>query len=298
MNKYLIGGGLSVLLFLLVVVLGDKKAVDDGNGTGTPVTSFSHAHGLALDLVTPGKLYIATHEGLYLFEDDTELSRVGKSTDDLMGFTAHPTQKGVFFSSGHPSRGGNSGFRKSVDGGVTWEMISPGVDGPVDFHSMTVSMANSEVLYGLYAGRLQKTSDGGVTWTYLAEVLTTPRALSTHPTDENTVYAATQNGVEVSRDGGVTWASLSSALTGGAVSVFTVNPHNAQNALVFSERLGGLGKSEDGGVTWESGSETFEGEAVLYLGFSVPQQGLAYALTAQQSVYKSVDGGDSWTKVR
>ncbi|MBI2030127.1 exo-alpha-sialidase, partial [Candidatus Kaiserbacteria bacterium] len=54
-----------------------------------------------------------------MLENEKDLYRVGKSRDDYMGFSPHPTEADVFFTSGHPSRGGNLGFQKSDDGGAT-----------------------------------------------------------------------------------------------------------------------------------------------------------------------------------
>ncbi len=298
MNKYLIGGAalLVVALAMSWYAVGSQSNVENADGL-TPVSSFDHAHGMALDPVDDSKVYIATHEGLYVLQNDSNLFRIGSSKDDLMGFMAHPTKSNTFFSSGHPARGGNIGFQKSTDGGMTWEKVSQGLGGPVDFHAMTVSTANPDVAYGYFGGKLQKSVDGGKTWTY-AKGAIAPISLVSDPTRENVVYAATQNGVQISEDTGDSWRSISTALEGGAVSVFALNPSDPQNALVFSETLGGLGKSTDGGKTWEKINEAFGGGAVLYIAFSKVQPKMVYALTNQNVIYKSSDGGDTWQNIR
>ena len=101
-------------------------------GCSTPVSSEkklvnfqSHIHGIAVDVEEPAWLYIATHKGLYLLAEN-KLTLLGNSRDDYMGFSIHPKDSQVFYSSGHPQTGGNLGVMKSEDGGNTWKKISTG----------------------------------------------------------------------------------------------------------------------------------------------------------------------------
>ncbi len=297
-KNYLIGGVVVVLLLGGLFLLGSsgKSSENSSGSTLTPVSSFSHSHGIAVDTSDATKVYIATHEGLYLLQNDKDLFQIGETRDDLMGFSAHPTDANTFFSSGHPSRGGNIGFQKTTDGGITWKRLSDGLGGRVDFHSMTVSQVNPDIVYGFFGGKLQRSNDGGQTWEY-AKGTISPISLSTDPKDEKVVYASTQDGVMVSSDKGDTWQSVSPQLEGGAVSAYTVDPLSAY-ALVFSQTLGGMGKSVDGGKNWQKLPETFGGEAVLYISYSKSTAGTVYALTNGNSVYKSTDSGTAWIKVR
>ncbi len=294
-KNYVIGGVIALLVigaFLFVI------RSPDAGGTGatlTPATSFSHSHGIAVDPTDAKKVYIATHEGLYLLQG-AELFHVGKTRDDLMGFSAHPTLSGVFFSSGHKARGGNIGFQKTADGGITWEQISTGLGGTVDFHAMIVSPVNPDLVYGFFGGKLQRSIDGGRSWEY-AKGTVAPISLSADPVNESVLYAATERGIQVSKDRGESWASLSPELEGSVVTVIVFNPQNAKQALAFSEKLGGMAKSVDGGLSWQRVNETFGGEMVLYLAFSSTAD-TVYALTAQNSLYNSTNQGDNWQKVR
>lgn len=253
-----------------------------------------HVHGIAVDSANPERLLIATHHGLLELVDGRLLARVGTSQDDLMGFTPHPTDPATYFSSGHPAGGGNLGFQKSTDGGVSWQKVSDGVGGPVDFHSMTVSMANPDLLYGFYR-LLQRSTDGGRMWE-VAKGAVRPISLSTDPKRESVVYAATDSGIMVSEDRGDSWRSLSSALEGGAASVIAFDPAG-EYALAYSLKLGGLGKSADGGATWQKIDEEFNGEAVLYIAYS-RDGSRVYALTEKDSLYASTDKGETWANIR
>lgn len=297
-KKYLIGGGVIALLFLGLFLFNSRSGSqgNDSQDVLTSVSSFSHSHGIAVDINDAEKVYIATHEGLFLLSADKKLYQIGKTRDDLMGFSPHPTEAKTFFSSGHPLRGGNIGFQKTTDGGATWTKVSDGLGGPADFHAMVVSQVNPDSVYGLFGGKIQKSTDGGLSWKF-AEGSVQAISLSSDPKNESVLYASTPNGVQVSKNGGDTWQSISKELEGGAVSVFAVDPKSSY-ALAFSQILGGMGKSTDGGSTWQKVSESFGTEAVLYLAFSKSQQGTVYALTSGNSLYKSINSGDTWIKTR
>lgn len=264
-----------------------------------PEQSITHGHGLAVDVADSGNLYIATHHGLLVLKDQKDLFRLGGSRDDLMGFTPHPTDPNVFYSSGHPASGGNLGFQVSDDGGYSWTKISNGEKGPVDFHAMTISPVNPSLLYGWYQGNLQRSEDGGKIWKIVNTKLLAVH-LTTDTIKENIVYASTPNGqgVQVSSDKGETWQSLSKDLEGGQVSVFAVNPENNKEMFVFSERLGGLAKSLDGGLTWTKSNEKFNGETLLYIAYDRKVPASIYSLTHENAIYNSVDGGEIWKKIR
>ena len=191
------------------------------------------------------------------------------------------------------------GFQKSDDGGVTWEKVSNGVNGPVDFHAIAVSPVNPNLIYGWYQGNLQRSTDQGKTWEITNRDLL-PVYLTADTQDENVVYAATPRGqgVMVSHDKGVTWTSLSPALEGGAVSVIAVNPQDSKILLAFSQKLEGLGKSTDGGTTWQKVSEGFNNETILHIAFSRSTPNMVYALTHENKLHKSSDSGGTWTQIR
>jgi hypothetical protein len=292
MKKYQVAGG----ILLLGLITGGFIFYNNSSDVTHEVTGepkLKHVHGFAVDLEDSERLLIATHHGLLELKDNN-LSQVGSITDDLMGFTPHPTDSSIFFSSGHSTRGGNLGFQRSVDAGLTWEKVSAGLRGPVDFHSLTVSAVNPDIVYGYFNG-LQRSLDAGLTWDW-TESKIQPHSLSTDPQDENVVYAATSVGVIVSRDRGDTWENLSEALL-GEVSVFSMSP-NGTEALTFSQALGGLGKSMDSGLTWERIGEGFGGAMVTHIAYSKSTPSIVYSFNQSNSIYKSLDSGDTWTKLR
>lgn len=263
----------------------------------TPSTvSITHAHGLAVDIQDPKKLYIATHEGLMMLQNDKDLTRISNSTDDYMGFALHPTNPQTFFSSGHPTTGGNVGFQSSTDGGKSWTKISDGINGPVDFHAMTVSAANPAIVYGWYNHQIQESLDGGVTWSLLPASPGNVISLVNDTKDENTVFATTATGIMASKNMGKTWGALSPELS-GVVTSLALNPQDPREMFSFSEDKG-LARSSDGGTTWTTSAKGVEGTVVLFIAYSKQDPTTLYLLTKGSSIYKTINSGASWTKIR
>jgi hypothetical protein len=163
-----------------------------------------HIHGIAASVGDPGRLYLATHHGLYLASPDGAAEKISTTADDLMGFAADPVSAGVFYASGHPPSGGNLGVIRSEDGGRTWTQVAKGVNGPVDFHAMDISKADPSVIYGTHGG-LQVSRDGGKTWVVQGPLPGQTFDLAASAVDADTVYAATRGGLMRSLDAGKIW---------------------------------------------------------------------------------------------
>lgn len=297
---------IAVVLAALAVIFGiiflSQREKEDTGSQQTesqnlvPVNSITHSHGLAVDVADSNKIYIATHHGLLVLINDKDLYQVGKKKDDYMGFSPHPTDPKIFYSSGHPASGGNLGFQKSEDGGFSWKKIAEGVRGPVDFHAMTVSPVNPNLVYGWYRD-LQRSANGGNFWQLLETNLSDVVSLAADPKDENVVFAATQKGLFASKNKGEVWESISEDLKESAVIALVINPQDTQKLISYSEKLM-LARSSDGGKTWEKVNENFGQDLVLYLAYDKQKPEIVYSLTRNNTLYKSQDGGASWNKIR
>jgi len=286
--------------FSLLPTSDKNSSMNDSRNPGSylkPVDSFQHAHGLAVDVADTNKLYIATHNGLFMLQNDKDLYQVGPKTDDYMGFSPHPTDSNTFFTSGHPKGGGNIGFQKTSDGGKSWQKVSDGLNGPVDFHAMTVSRVNPDLVYGSFAGRLQRSLDGGKKWEQVDANLANVISLVSDPVDANTVYAATTGGIMLSSDQGKTWTDVALDVSGTAVTVLAINPTRATEWISFSQKLG-LVKSSDSGKSWKTLKTGGDDDVVLHIAYDNKNSQVIYALTRGSILYKTTDGGESWQKIR
>lgn len=298
MNKYIFATAAVIVgvVLLLLFSSGDSTSTLNKDTYLTPVTELRDAHGLAVDVKDPSKLWIASHTGLHQLQNDKDLFLVGSGRDDYMGFSTDPNDANTFYTSGHPVGGGNLGFQKSTDAGKTWQLVSNGLNGPVDFHSMTVDRINPSIVYGVYQGRMQKSIDGGKEWQYVDTAPNGIIQLASGAT-QNTVYAATNNGLFVSKDQGKTWTSFSPELAGGAVVALGVNPVDANELFAYSQKIG-FAKTSNGGASWSRITTPFANEVVLYAAYDPNNPSNAYALTQSLAIYKTTDGGLTWIKVR
>jgi hypothetical protein len=248
----------------------------------------THIHGIAVDSADPTRLYLATHHGFYVLSSDGNATRLSENSNDYMGFTPHPTDPRVFFASGHPSQGGNTGFIQSVDGGRTWQQLSAGVGGPVDFHQMDVSRVDSNLIYGVFRG-LQVSEDGGNTWHMAAKTPPKLFDLAASANDTETLFAATQNGLFITRNRGQSWkpahfnrAPASMVQTASDGSVYT-----------FVAGLGLL-HSPDDSMQWTRLSNNFDDRYLLHLAVDPTNPAKLYAVTNTKEVLASRDGGVTW----
>jgi photosystem II stability/assembly factor-like uncharacterized protein len=177
-------------------------------------------------------------------------------------------------------------------------------------------------------------TDGGTTWKHMG--MRDSRHISKiilHPTKPNTVYVAAlghlwgeneERGVYMSEDGGATWKrTLYEGPRSGIISM-EMDPKNPNNMLAASwERMrwaykwasGGpnsfLYRSTDGGKTWSKSMKGIPEGDTGRMGFDYFRQDpkvvvaiVEKAMTGQGNnatggggVYRSTDGGQSWTKV-
>jgi photosystem II stability/assembly factor-like uncharacterized protein len=270
----------------------DAKTVPGAPARGEPASVFHHIHGLAVD--KSGKLYVATHAGLISGTGDKGWIYISADRNDHMGFSLDP-KSGTMFRSGHPVTGGSLGVESSPDGD-TWRKLSNVLEKPVDFHAMTVSYAGGQTLYGWdsQSGATFRSKDEGKAWKRLSMTGADDFVYSFAATS-GAVFAGTPSGLFRSTDDGETWKRIASLGNGYVISV-AVDPNDPNHLLAFTER--GMKITTDGGVTWIASLGGIPPSvAATSLAISPVDGKVAYASDAM-TIYKTVDGGKSWTVIR
>jgi photosystem II stability/assembly factor-like uncharacterized protein len=256
----------------------------------------THFHGLAVDAADSSRLYLATHDGLFIVEpDDGVAYPVSEIRHDLMGFTPDPRDPSILYASGHPAGGGNLGLIASEDGGRSWRQLGEGVGGPADFHQLAVSATDPRTIYGAYRGQLQVSPDGGRTWEVVGPAPEGLIDLAASSKEPGRLYAATQSGLLKSGNGGRVWqnaywqrqpATMVHVASGGVVYAFVVNA--------------GLIAAAEPELSWQSVSEHgFGADYVLRLAVDPEHDTKLYAITfnsqtKMQGVLASTDAGNTW----
>jgi photosystem II stability/assembly factor-like uncharacterized protein len=206
---------------------------------------------------------------------------------DFMGFNSHPSDPDTLYASGHPASGGNLGFIASTDRGRTWEQVSPGMDGPVDFHQMTVSPVDPQTIYGAY-GALQASRDAGKTWEVVGPPPDKLIDLAASAKDADTLYAATEGGLLVSRAGGAGWESI---IEGAPVTMIEVAPAGTIYAFVFGR---GLIRAAEDKLDLQVVSSDWGERFLLHLAIDPGNSERLFGATQEGHVLTSTDGGRSW----
>ena len=253
-----------------------------------PTPRLSHIHGIAVDPADPSALFLATHYGLYRMSPDGTASLISNNQNDYMGFTTHPNDASLLYASGHPAGGGNMGVIISRDGGRSWEQLSPGANGPVDFHAITISQADPQVMYGSY-GRVQVSRDGGMSWDVMGSPPDDVFDLAASAVDPAMVYAATRGGLFVSRDWGANWEPA--GYPAQPAGLAHVGPDGGVYAFVLGT---GLVRSSPYAFSWTLLSADFEGLTVLHLAIDPTDTTRMYAVAQDSSIFASSDGGQTW----
>ena len=213
---------------------------------------------------------------------------------------------------------------------LRWRCIGPSRGGRVV--AVAGDPENQQVFYfGAAAGGIWKTEDGGIYWENVSDGFlrsSSVGALTVAPSDPNVIYAGMGestiridvsygDGVYRSTDAGKSWNHLGLPET-RQISEIRVHPNNPD--LVYASALGhafgpnkerGIFRSKDGGRNWEHllfRSES-AGAIDLSLGPNNPRILIASFWEAQRnfwslqsggpgsSIYRSMDGGDSWEDI-
>lgn len=186
--------------------------------------------------------------------------------------------------------------------------------------------------FGAVAGGMWKTTDGGLNWHPLwdkfAEASPSVGAIAIAPSDPNTIYVGTGeacirgnivmgNGVYKSTDAGKTWkySGLRDTYSIGRMIVHPKDPN-----IVYVAALGhpfgpnttrGVFRSRDGGKTWQRILFVDDKTGAIDIQFDQTNPNILFAGMWQavrkpwtmesggpgSGLYRSADGGDTWTKL-
>ena len=284
--------GRYVIVFAVTILVASEifasRSLVAAATTVTALAKETHFHGIAVDPSDSSRVYLATHNGLYAIAPDGSADKISTTTDDFMGFTPHPADPAILYASGHPAGGGNLGFIASTDSGRTWRQLSPGLNGPVDFHQLAVSKADPNVIYGAFRG-LQISRDGGESWRVAAPAPDGLIALAASSVDADRLYAATKGGLLYSTDAGKTWQPAHLRRS-AATMVYTGYDND-----VYAFMIGvGLVRTREPALRWELVNDRFGEHYVLHLAVDPAAPQRLYAVTSAPAVIASHDGGARW----
>ncbi|MEO7085823.1 MAG: sialidase family protein, partial [Gemmatimonadaceae bacterium] len=216
---------------------------------------------------------------------------------------------------------------------IKWRSIGPvNTGGRIDDIAVARVRGEPDAIYVATAsGGLFKSANNGVSWSPVfdsVDAMMSIGAVAVAPSAPSTVWVGTGeantrqssswgDGVYRSTDGGKTWSNMGLRDT-RAIARIVIDPGNANNVYVAAQGHlwgpnadRGVFKTTDGGLTWKKTLFVDENTGATDLVIDPTNSQTLYAATYQHmrrtwgyngggvgsGIYKSTDGGNTWTKL-
>ena len=161
---------------------------------------------------------------------------------------------------------------------------------------LSVDPVDPQIVYGSAFATVYRSRDGAASWESLPLQPAMPNPVGTlavDPAAHERVYAQAGTDLFLSTNFGEAWTPLSGVQFVGAFALLPGRPVGLLAATFES----GLQRSDDGGATWKDSSEGLaDPNSVYSLSVAPSDPRIVYAL-AGVSLYRSTNGGRSWTQV-
>ena len=179
---------------------------------------------------------------------------------------------------------------KSTDGGITWTQLSP-----LFSHGINMDVTNDGKLFMAASNKLYRSADAGASFSITTGSVGTFYDISF--IDNNNGFVISTNTLQQTADGGLTWPQVSPH-TG-----LTINQNTYNTCLFLNATTGWVGMGND--IYRSSGNinnwtkSIFNGQAPTdsTLNLSAVSASVVYAACSAGTIYKSTDGGTSFSPI-
>lgn len=214
-------------------------------------------------------------------------------------FVIHPTNPDIIYAATE-----GAGFLISEDGGKRWipknEGLTMAAEGTVSgYHvrCLAVDPKKPDTVYvGMAAFGTFKSTNGGSSWTDMNDGLgdTFTKVMLIDPTNPDILYLGTDGGGVHRRNlSSGRWGEISEGLKNTYIKTIVMDPKDPKTLYVGTD--GGIAKTVDGGNLWTIINNGLTSRFVLTLAIDSKNPKVLYAGTDGGGLFKSTDGGDSWT---
>jgi len=202
------------------------------------------------------------------------------------------------------------GVFKSTDSGTSWLPINQGLTG-LDIRALAIDSRDTSILYAVPSSDqgLFRSTDGGASWRETS-LTTGVFCVAADPVTPSIIYAGANGskgaGVYQSTDGGNAWTLANIAAgfnTRSFVKLLAIDPKTTSTIYAgvtqgqFEIELydpDSIVKSTDAGRTWRTTG--LKGITLESLAIDPASPSTLYVAAAADGVFKSTDGGDTWTQ--
>jgi photosystem II stability/assembly factor-like uncharacterized protein len=183
-----------------------------------------------------------------------------------------------------------AGVFKSTNFGDSWFPVNNGLTAA---NTLDICFDNNGTLYSAsWSNGFQKSTDKGNTWSVINDGLTNSYCYSIIADDNGNLIGGTDQGIFRSTDGGANWTQTSAAGNNFSYRLYKDNL-NRIYSLNFDD---GIFRTTNLGISWQRINSNFASSGVF--GFAIDSSGNLYAGTRGGWIYKSSNGGTSWTVSR
>ncbi|MGI9602441.1 MAG: VPS10 domain-containing protein [Acidimicrobiales bacterium] len=243
---------------------------------------------VAADYPTSGRVFATVQDGLVRSDDR------GATWQRIVNGITGDAVRRIAVTEAAPERvyvTTDVGVFRSDDGGNVWFDVSgdlPAAEAP----AVAVSPDDPDiVLVATAADGLHRTDDGGENWTPV-EGVGRVRVAEFGAAGTNVVVVGTATGrVHRSDDAGRTWVSTAADL-GSPIRSLAVGRNNL---IYVGGSDGGLLRSTDGGAGFEAVGNEFPADQAVRAVVLSTTEDQVWAVAATDGVYRSDDGGETWT---
>ncbi len=223
-------------------------------------------------------------------------------SDRVVDVEVHPTKPHIMYAVTEEA------VYKTRDGGQAWVRLSEGLSRVRVMNVAIDPQFSASVFAGTLADGVYKSPDGGQRWLprnvglQKGTISANVNQLVFHPTDTQTLYAATTVGVFKSMNGGQSWHERMRDMTEinfiVALAVDPIRPN-----ILYAGTSGGVYRSVDGADSWTKINHGLVPEdatmASMALGVNTllidpANPDIVYA-GSTQGLFKTLNGGESWT---
>ncbi len=285
LSRLLVGAGAGALVVVAVIAV---VLLRDGGGNGATsvpaqgLPSTPDYHSLSVSRTRPNEILLGTHQGLYRSGDRGKTWQFQALPDQDAMNLARPGGSTVWTA-------GHDVLAKSTDGGQSWTNVSPAGLPSLDVHGFAVDPRNPRTLYAAIAGQgLYRSTNSGASFRLVSPTVGgAVMALALTPAGD-ILAGDMEQGLLLSRDGGKRWRLLLRAQLMG----LAINPAEPKRILAAGP---GVLLSTDGGRRWRQALKIEQGAGPVAWSQSEPMT--AYVVGFDRRLYRSTDGGETWSSV-
>ncbi|GAA3815641.1 WD40/YVTN/BNR-like repeat-containing protein [Deinococcus aetherius] len=237
----------------------------------------------ALRALPGGRLLYGQHAGVSASLDGGRTWGPFVGGGDAMALAASPRAPAVLVLAG------NDVLRVSRDGGQSWQDQGFGNLPGTDVHGFAVAPDLPNVWYANLSGRGLYRSENGRDWRLVSPATGGTMALAVGPGSVPRLYALTMDAGLIVSDNGTIWQRAGDAPQ-AASSGLDVHPVSGH---VYLAGPAGVARSEDKGASWTN-LDLPEGARLITA--DPGDETKLYAAGESGAVYRSADGGRSWSR--